>query len=101
MADEKELKIALVKQMLRKRYFGRRYADARQIIPKIDQADRPQAKKLLQSMANAPTIPVGHYKDKSNTYQLVSKPKGEQFIEQLGGDPEIDSEYDDIRIVDR
>lgn len=99
MVDDTDLKIKLVKQMLRKRYFGRRYAETPQILPKIAQHERPTAKKLLKSMANDPRVPVGHYKDKRSTYQLTSEADGKKFIESLGGNPELNGEYDDLRIV--
>ena len=101
MVDERDLKIKLVKQMLRKEYIGRRYGQAQHIISKVPQHERKAARNILKAMVADPSSPVAHYKDKMSAYRLASKPKAERFIESLGGDPELDDEYEDLRIIRR
>lgn len=101
MVDEAELKISLVKQMLRKEYIGHRYGRGRHIASKMPKRERKSAEKVLKKMASDPETPVAHYKDKQNSYRLVGKPEAQKYIESLGGDPDIDDEYNDLRIIRR
>lgn len=97
--DGDQLKIEIVKKMLRKEYIGRRYGRESNILSQYSGRQRKEARSMLRSMASDTSIPVAHYKDKNKSYRLLDAGRAKTFVERLGGNPEVESEYDDLRIV--
>lgn len=97
--DDSDLKVEMLKFMLRKEYIGRRYGEETDILSKYHGKQRKRAQKILQSMATNPGAPVGHYKDKHTTYRLIDSGRAKALIERLGGDPDDVGENDGLRIL--